>query len=67
MAKSTSETDRFKVGDIVRLKSGGPAMTVQEDLPGGDFRCQWFGGRKLESGIFPHKSLVAAPDDKDEA
>ena len=65
MAKSPSQTDGFKVGDIVRLKSGGPAMTVQEVLGESRFRCQWFGGRKLESGVFPIQSLVAAPDDKD--
>ena len=46
------------------LKSGGPAMTVQEVIdPFGvkhqseSFRCQWFSGKKLESGIFPLESL----------
>jgi uncharacterized protein YodC (DUF2158 family) len=56
--------DTFKVGDVVVLKSGGPAMTVQEVIdPFGvkhqseSFRCQWFSGKKLESGIFPLESL----------
>ena len=31
----------FKVGDTVRLKSGGPLMTVI-DLDGERVRCQWF-------------------------
>ena len=58
MAKET-----FGVGDTVMLKSGGPVMTVQE-VPLGTFNdgynCQWFAGRKLESGNFPLDSLVEA-------
>ena len=54
----------FKTGDIVQLKSGGPNMTVgQDDLIGGKYvRCQWFSGRKLESGDFTAQSLVRAKD-----
>ncbi|HRE72598.1 MULTISPECIES: DUF2158 domain-containing protein [unclassified Candidatus Accumulibacter] len=53
----------FQVGDIVQLKSGGPEMTVQKINDIGDdvstvrFRCQWFAGKKLESGSFPEESL----------
>ncbi|MGX2949251.1 YodC family protein, partial [Frederiksenia canicola] len=61
--------NQFNVGDIVRLKSGGPDMTVQSveknstlaiDAPGefnGDYTCQWFAGKKLEKGRFPEESL----------
>jgi uncharacterized protein YodC (DUF2158 family) len=62
----TSE-ERFKVGQIVRLKSGGPEMTVkkQEAFLDGDYRCQWFAGRKLEFGDFPHDSLeLVKPNDE---
>jgi uncharacterized protein YodC (DUF2158 family) len=31
----------LKIGDIVRLKSGGPEMTVQA-LEGAVARCAWF-------------------------
>lgn len=57
----------FEIGEVVQLKSGGPDMTVAEIhrpmLSGmGDdritVRCQWFGGRKLESGIFDVDELV---------
>ncbi|EOW9291631.1 DUF2158 domain-containing protein [Vibrio cholerae] len=49
----------YKVGDIVKLKSGGPDMTVQSKSPIG-FWCQWFAGKKLERGQFPVDSLQLA-------
>ncbi len=48
----------FSIGDIVKLKSGGPEMTVQRNVSNGHYRCQWFAGKKLESGSFPISSLV---------
>ncbi|WP_152478502.1 YodC family protein [Halomonas sp. THAF12] len=51
--------DQFVVGDIVKLRSGGPEMTVRSvsgDEPVG-YTCQWFAGKKLENGYFPHDSL----------
>ncbi|MFV0571154.1 MAG: DUF2158 domain-containing protein [Xanthomarina gelatinilytica] len=33
--------DEFKKGDLVRLKSGGPVMTVYEVLRG-NVSCTWF-------------------------
>jgi uncharacterized protein YodC (DUF2158 family) len=56
--------DTFKVGDLVVLKSGGPVMTIQT-VPDGTgistlYRCQWFSGKKLESGTFPPESLSPA-------
>ena len=41
---------RFKVGDLVQLKSGGRGTKE------GDVWCHWFGGRKLERGQFPEES-----------
>lgn len=50
---------RFKTGDIVQLKSGGPKMTVEnyEALNGRMVECQWFAGSKLSSGYFEEDSL----------
>jgi uncharacterized protein YodC (DUF2158 family) len=64
MEKSRS----FKCGDIVRLKSGGPDMTVSErsplddiiDTPEKDWiPCQWFNrANTLQNKAFPPESLV---------
>lgn len=52
-------SSKFAIGSIVRLKSGGPEMTVQ-NVPtelSNYYRCQWFAGKKLESGSFQEASL----------
>lgn len=53
------EQVKFAVGTIVKLKSGGPEMTVQRVPPKTDgyYTCQWFAGKKLEDGLFPADSL----------
>ncbi|EKO3926144.1 DUF2158 domain-containing protein [Vibrio metschnikovii] len=53
----------IKTGDIVKLKSGGPDMTVQSN--GDRVWCQWFAGKKLEVGKFPENSLeIVKKDDE---
>jgi uncharacterized protein YodC (DUF2158 family) len=48
----------LRVGTIVKLKSGGPDMTVNEWLSySHEYTCQWFAGKKLEEGSFPLESL----------
>ncbi|OZY84958.1 DUF2158 domain-containing protein [Cellvibrio mixtus] len=63
--------NKFNLGDIVKLKSGGPDMTVNEVVIGysskeftGNYHCQWFAGKKLDAGLFPEESLVAVNSDK---
>lgn len=54
--------EKFEVGDIAQLKSGGPQMTViavyndDDDEPSA--RCAWFssGGKDMES-LFPLQAL----------
>ena len=49
----------FNVGDIVKLKSGGPEMTIRS-VPSQHadyYICQWFAGKKLEHGNFPCDTL----------
>lgn len=67
-----SKNEQLQVGMIVKLKSGGPDMTVEEVViaystktPTGDVDCQWFAGKKLEKGRFPVASLeLVKPDPK---
>lgn len=47
------------VGTIVKLKSGGPDMTVKY-AKDGSVTAQWFAGKKLEQGTFPASSLEEA-------
>jgi len=57
---NSKSNQEFKIGDTVTLKSGGPIMTVEEILSNNHVRCQWFAGKKLESGVFPPDSLTRA-------
>ncbi|ANQ00941.1 MULTISPECIES: YodC family protein [Enterobacteriaceae] len=60
---------KFKVGDIVYLVSGGPSMSVAEQIKDftsakgwyytGEYKCQWFSGKKLDHGVFPEESLTS--------
>ena len=56
--------ESFKVGDIVRLKSGGPSMTVtsfEDDTSGGTLVwCDWFDDKQTKQDArFPVDSLQA--------
>lgn len=66
-----SNKTTFSVGDIVKLKSGGPDMTVNDvrrnydtKQETGMFGCQWFAGKKLDSGTFPFESLMLVTEEK---
>ena len=52
-----AKASQFDVGTIVKLKSGGPEMTVQTQEREGYIYAQWFAGKKLEQGRFPVSSL----------
>lgn len=47
----TMSNDQFVIGNIVKLKSGGPDMTIYS-LERAHLSCQWFAGKKLERGVF---------------
>lgn len=49
--------EKFAIGDIVQLKSGGPKMTVTSVLEK-VVHTAWFAGSKKEAGIFPFDAVV---------
>ena len=54
----------FNVGDTVKLKSGGPLMTVTNPSAhaGGKavVSCNWFDGSDIKGGVFPAETLELA-------
>jgi uncharacterized protein YodC (DUF2158 family) len=49
--------NKYKVGEVVQLKSGGPAMTVDELTSSDRYRCVWFKGASREQGVFSEDTL----------
>lgn len=47
----------FMVGDVVRLRSGGKRMTI-EQIDGDQVACAWFEGETLERATFIAGALV---------
>lgn len=56
-------SEKYKSGQIVKIKSGGPDMTIKEfSNYESEYICQWFAGKKLEQGYFPEDSLEPVPN-----
>ena len=55
-----SEEKKFKIGDEVQLKSGGPVMTVDSEAGvDGRMDCVWFDNKKLQRASFNPGALDA--------
>lgn len=52
-----SEQQEFKPGDVVQLRSGGPAMTVDGISEIGEIICVWFEGSKKNKDMYSSASL----------
>ncbi|MGY3943731.1 YodC family protein [Aeromonas tecta] len=50
---------KFSIGDVVRLKSGGPLMTITETFTNGKCCCTWFKELQDVSSIFVQESLYS--------
>lgn len=48
----------FKAGDTVKLKSGGPSMTIAE-IEGNQAQCVWFLNDIHQQHLFELDTLVA--------
>ncbi len=56
---------KFKAGDLVQLKSGGPKMVVEKFLEyGGEYRCTWFAGAKHNREDFAEEAIELYSDEK---
>lgn len=47
------------VGDVVRLKSGGPFMTITDVVFGGGWVCHWFVDGVAQTYNFPDAALFS--------
>ncbi len=54
--QGNGESGKIKAGDTVRLKSGGPAMTVDAITDGG-LSCCWFVGKQPAFAVFREVTL----------
>lgn len=54
----------FQVGDVVRLKSGGPLMTVQQATYADNIMCTWFGesNKRMSEGFHPRTLKMVGPE-----
>jgi uncharacterized protein YodC (DUF2158 family) len=53
-------TAELQVGDVVRLKSGGPAMTIARQHDGACpsvFECLYYDGGKIKAAVCPPATL----------
>lgn len=55
----------FSTGQTVKLRSGGPVMTVigTNALNPSMYVCQWFAGKTLKQGEFPSQNLKEATEE----
>ncbi|GLS75736.1 YodC family protein [Oharaeibacter diazotrophicus] len=60
-------SQKFNAGDIVQLKSGGPAMTVERPdiYDEGSYICVWFKGSSREMASFRADVLIMSAPLKD--
>ncbi|MGB8510376.1 MAG: DUF2158 domain-containing protein [Pyrinomonadaceae bacterium] len=59
-------SEQFKVGDVVRLKSGSPKMTVISAEERDHYFCQWFDSKgAIGQGEFPGAALQLIPNDSE--
>jgi uncharacterized protein YodC (DUF2158 family) len=56
-------TEELNIGDVVRLKSGSPKMTIT-GRDSSRLYCKWFEGSNLYEGNFPPEALRKVSEEK---
>ena len=56
--------ENIRIGDVVRLKSGGPRMTVEEIEEDEIVTCTWFEKNELIRGTFKKLTLKISKDEQ---
>lgn len=61
-------TEKFNAGDLVKLISGSPLMTVARSRIAATsgivlVHCEWFDGAKLNVGTFDQRTLLPIPQE----
>ena len=60
-----ANSETFEIGDVVRLKSGGPQMCIVTTGSRG-CQCEWFDGSDVKKHDFIFETLVKEnPDDNE--
>lgn len=60
-------SNKFSEGNIVKLISGGPNMSVTDVKDSGKLIvCQWFSGSNLKRGHFNEKTLEIVKEEKED-
>ncbi|AYM81039.1 DUF2158 domain-containing protein [Agrobacterium tumefaciens] len=56
---------KFKAGDLVQLKAGGPKMVIEKyNKLNEAYRCSWFAGAKHNSELFTEESIQMFSEDQ---
>ena len=58
----SDNSEAYDVGDVVKLLSGGPSMTVTAIYPDRDVAVCWFGNNEIYSLRLPAASITRAEE-----
>lgn len=65
--REETKMEKFEVGNVVQLKSGGPLMTVSavnmpmlQENEGVELTCDWFTNGRHAREVFPTAALVSS-------
>ena len=60
LKRKVAQRKYLQVGEVVRLKSGGPKITVSKlgNMDYDPVECKWFNGGQTQWGVFPQRVLI---------